>query len=137
LSSPVTAGVLVGLFVGKTVGVAGAAALAVRLRVAKLPRGVSLTHLLGVAMAAGIGFTVAIFVTGISLGNPELEDQAKIGIFGASIVAAVGSSVMLSVAHRRASPAELALEAQEEAELFETVPASSVLPSIELAVTDD
>lgn len=137
VSSPVTLGVFAGLVAGKTVGVAGAAWLAVRLRVGRLPRGVSALHLVGIAMAAGIGFTVAIFVTGISLPDATLQDHAKIGIFGASIVAAVGSAVLLSAAHRRATPAELAVEAEEEAELFQPIPASSVLPAIELAVTDD
>jgi Na+/H+ antiporter NhaA len=51
-------------------------------------------------MAAGIGFTVAIFMTGISLTDPALQDEAKIGIFAASAVAAVLSAVVLGAGRR-------------------------------------
>ncbi len=121
-SSPVTIGVLLGLFAGKTVGVASAAWLAARVGLARLPRSTSNLHLIGIAMAAGIGFTVAIFVTGISLADPVLRDQAKIGIFGASLLAAVGAAAVLAAAHRRASPLELAVDAAEAAALFEQLP---------------
>jgi NhaA family Na+:H+ antiporter len=72
----------------------------------------------GIAVAAGIGFTVAIFITGISFTDVALQETAKIGIFAASITAAVLSLVILAAAHHRASSSEQALEAQEAAELF-------------------
>jgi len=120
-SSSVTLGVFLGLVVGKTVGVFGAAAVAAKVGVARLPRGVTLLQMLGISMGAGIGFTVAIFVTGISLTDPALQDQAKIGIFAASFVAAVLSAVTLSVAARRSSPEELSIEADEAADVFAPV----------------
>jgi NhaA family Na+:H+ antiporter len=105
-SSTVTLGVLLGLVVGKTVGVFGASVLATRLGVARLPTGVRLPQMVGIALAAGIGFTVAIFVTGISLDAPALQDEAKIGIFAASFVAAVLSAVALVLADRGAPDVE-------------------------------
>jgi NhaA family Na+:H+ antiporter len=102
VTSPVTIGVLLGLVVGKTVGVMGAALLSSKLGFARLPDGVTLRQMLGISMAAGIGFTVAIFVTGISLKDPALQDQAKIGIFAASLIAALLSAAVLSKAHRPA-----------------------------------
>jgi NhaA family Na+:H+ antiporter len=128
-TSTVAIGVFLGLVVGKTIGVFGAAVLAARAGVARLPRGVTLLQMLGIAMGAGIGFTVAIFVTGISLKDPLLRDQAKIGIFAASLVAAVISAITLTLASRRILPDELSLELEEAAEVFEHAPAGRVVPT--------
>lgn len=117
-SSSVTWGVGVGLVVGKTVGVFVAATLAIATGLARRPRGVTNLHLLGIAMAAGIGFTVALFVTGLAFTTAELTDDAKVGILGASVVAAFGAAIVLRVASARASADELALEAAENAALF-------------------
>ena len=120
--SSVTWGVGVGLVVGKTIGVAGAAMLAIALGVAIRPRGATNLHILGIAMAAGIGFTVALFVTGLAFDAPDVQDQAKVGILGASIVAAMLSGLVLRVAASRAGADELAIEAEENAEVFEELP---------------
>ena len=117
--SSVTWGVGVGLVIGKTIGVAGAALLAIRIGVANRPRGATNLHMVGIAMAAGIGFTVALFVTGLAFDMPAFADQAKVGILAASLVAAVLSALMLRVAAARASASELELEAAENAEMFE------------------
>jgi NhaA family Na+:H+ antiporter len=116
--SRITWGVALGLLVGKTIGVSGMAWLAVRSGVARMPRGATPLHIVGIAVAAGIGFTVAIFITGISFDDVVLQEDAKVGIFVASIGAAVLSSFILAAAHRRASPSEQALEEQEDDELF-------------------
>jgi NhaA family Na+:H+ antiporter len=88
LSDRVLLGVGLGLLVGKAVGVTGAAWLAVRLGVARLPRGVTWRHIEGLALLAGVGFTVALFIAALSfpLGSDQLA-SAKIGIFMASIIA--------------------------------------------------
>ena len=51
--------------------------------------GVSWAELLGVGLLVGIGFTVAIFISGIAFGDPAIVDQAKMGVFAASVVAGV------------------------------------------------
>lgn len=117
--SSVTWGVALGLVVGKTVGVCGAALLAIRLGIAVRPRGATNLHMLGIAMAAGIGFTVALFVTGLAFDEPTFTDQAKVGILLASAVAAVLSGLVLRLAAARSSAGELAIEAAENAEVFE------------------
>lgn len=126
-SSAVTLGVFFGLVVGKTVGVFAASLLAVKLGVARLPRGVTLLQMVGISMAAGVGFTVAIFVTGISLNDAALQDQAKIGIFAASFAAAIASAIVLSRAARRVPDAERELEEQEDADLFAVEPGAAVV----------
>ncbi|WP_426571007.1 Na+/H+ antiporter NhaA [Aquihabitans sp. McL0605] len=93
--SSITLGVIVGLVVGKTVGVSLFSWLAVKLRLGVLPEGVRFIQLVGIAMLAGIGFTVSLFVSSLAFDfGSELRD-AKIGILLASMVAAIAGSVML------------------------------------------
>ena len=87
LASSVTLGVALGLLVGKPMGVLVLTWLAVRTGLGQLPSGVGWWHILGVGFLAGIGFTVAIFVSAIAFDDQALVDQAKMGIFGASILA--------------------------------------------------
>jgi len=95
-SSPITYGVLVGLVVGKVVGITGATWLATRSGVGVLPEGATSRGILGVAAIGGIGFTVSIFVTGLAFDDPVLQNDAKIGILVASLVAAgLGTLILL------------------------------------------
>jgi len=126
-SSSITLGVFLGLLVGKTVGVTGASLLALKLGVAKRPRGVTNLHILGAAIAAGIGFTVAIFVAGLAFDDLVLQEDAKIGIFAASISAAILGLLVLRLAASRASDQERAIEAAEEAELFAAEPTAGII----------
>jgi NhaA family Na+:H+ antiporter len=101
-SSRVTAGVVVGLLVGKTLGIAGAVWLASRARLVALPDGASLAHVAGVGVLAGIGFTVSLFVTELAFTDPTVADEARVGVFAASIVAGgLGAVVLRAVARRR------------------------------------
>jgi NhaA family Na+:H+ antiporter len=95
LDGRVLAGVTLGLVVGKTVGVFGGAWLAVRLGVGRLPSSATWRHMLGLAVTAGIGFTVALFVTGLSFTDPALTSSAKIGILLASTVAGLVGFALL------------------------------------------
>jgi NhaA family Na+:H+ antiporter len=89
VTDPVTLGVAMGLVAGKTIGVFGTAVLAVRLGVGRLPAGTTWRHLFGLSLCAGIGFTVALFVTSISLSDPAAADAAKIGILAGSLLAGI------------------------------------------------
>ncbi len=94
VSSPVTQGVALGLLVGKPVGVVLFTWIASRMGL-KLPANATWPQMLSVGMAAGIGFTVAIFVTGLAFpGAAELQDSAKIGILAASAIASVLTLLM-------------------------------------------
>lgn len=94
-SSPVTYGVFLGLVLGKVGGVLLATALAVRLRVAELPAGLTGSHVLGVGFLAGIGFTVSLFIAGLAFDDAALGDQAKVGIFVASLLSGLLGYVIL------------------------------------------
>ena len=95
-TSRITYGVLIGLVVGKLVGITAFTWLAVRLRVGVLPAGVGWSGIVGVAALAGIGFTVSIFVASLAFDDVGLQDQAKIGILAASVVASGLGALLLS-----------------------------------------
>jgi NhaA family Na+:H+ antiporter len=87
--NPVTAGVFLGLLVGKPVGVLVFSWLATRLGLASLPEGVGWASMAGASCLAGIGFTMSLFVGGLAFEDGGLLDQAKIGVLSASVLAAV------------------------------------------------
>jgi len=88
-------GVALALIVGKLVGISGATALALRLKLGVLPKGVDLRSVFGIAALGGIGFTVSLFIASLSFDEPLLVDSAKIGILAGSVVsAAVGVAIL-------------------------------------------
>ena len=103
LASSVTMGIAAGLLLGKALGILGLTWLAVRLGVGQLPSGVGWRHVLGVGFLGGIGFTVAIFVSAIAFTDQALVDQAKMGVFGSSILAGAAGYLFLRFAGARTS----------------------------------
>ena len=101
LAQPVVIGIVVGLVLGKQLGITAAAWLVVRSGFASLPDGVAWRHMYGVAWLGGIGFTMSLFVAELAFPNPVLEDAAKLGILLASVIAGCGGFVVLFLAHRR------------------------------------
>ncbi|MGK2930454.1 MAG: Na+/H+ antiporter NhaA [Acidimicrobiales bacterium] len=97
----VVLGVAFGLVLGKTVGVFSFTWFATRLRIGTLPAGMNYRHVFGVAMTAGIGFTVALFVAGLAFQDADgaATDSAKIGILFGSLIAG-----LLGYFFLRASP---------------------------------
>jgi len=83
---PVSLGIILGLVFGKLIGIAGVAWLAIKLKIAKLPQGSSMSQIFGVAFLGGIGFTMSIFVADLAfIGDETLIFQAKIGVLCASL----------------------------------------------------
>jgi NhaA family Na+:H+ antiporter len=87
LRSPIAWGVVLGLALGKPLGITLASWLAVRAGAADLPAGVTWRHVHGAGWLGGIGFTMSLFVAGLAFGDPAKLDIAKLGVLGASIVA--------------------------------------------------
>ena len=87
ITHPVALGVGVGLVVGKMFGVTLFTFGAVKLNIGKLPRGTTWRQVWGLALLAGIGFTVALFIASLAFDDPTLTDRAKTGIFAGSLVA--------------------------------------------------
>ncbi len=85
---PVSLGIIAGLIGGKVLGIFGTAWLAIKLKIARLPKESSMNQIFGVAFLGGIGFTMSIFVADLAFVNSqELVFQAKIGILLASLMA--------------------------------------------------
>ena len=88
-SLTVAAGILLGLLVGKPVGIALAAYLAVRLKLCSLPSDIRWRHILLLGVLGAIGFTVAIFVANLAFADAQLLAAAKVAVILASGLAAV------------------------------------------------
>jgi len=94
-SSTVTAGVVLGLVLGKPIGITLLAYLAVRSGMASLPTGVGWGQIFGAGILGGVGFTVALFITELAFTEEVLIDDAKMGILAASFVAGVAGFLYL------------------------------------------
>jgi NhaA family Na+:H+ antiporter len=100
VTSSVTLGVALGLIVGKAVGISIFSWTAVKLGLGELPRYTTWSDIFGIALAAGIGFTVSLFITELAFDDPLLLDRAKLGIFIGSAVAGIIAYSVL----RRSAP---------------------------------
>ncbi len=102
VTSPIALGIVVGLVVGKTVGVLAATWLVTRLPGVSLPKGMQWIDLLGLALLAGMGFTVSLLISELSFGQGTLlDDVAKVGILLGSLLAAILASVLLLARNRQ------------------------------------
>lgn len=102
LSSPVLLGVVLGLVGGKFIGITSFCWIALRLRLAELPDETKFTQIAGVALLAGIGFTMSIFIAQLAFGDNEvLMFQAKLGILLASLVSGISGFIWLWHAGRK------------------------------------
>jgi NhaA family Na+:H+ antiporter len=95
LTNSISLGAAMGLFLGKQLGIFLFTVLAVRLGLAPMPGEASRGKLYGVAVIAGIGFTVALFIAGLAFPEPRLLDHAKIGILLGSLASGVVGFLVL------------------------------------------
>ena len=100
LQQPLGIGIVLGLLVGKPVGIFVCSWLAVKLRIADLPRGVSWRQIFGVGVLGGIGFTMSLFIAGLAFGTGENLQVAKFAILTASLLAGIIGYVILVGAPR-------------------------------------
>ncbi len=98
VASPVSIGIAMGLVIGKPLGIILACFLAIRLGIAELPANTNLSHILGIGLVAGIGFTVSLFVSGLAFDSAALAAEAKVGILAASLVAGLAGFTYLWLA---------------------------------------
>jgi len=101
---PLTQGIVLGLVVGKPVGIVAMSMLAVRTRLASLPEGVGWRHVVGAGCLSGIGFTMALFIGGLAFTDDALVGATKTGILAASLVSAVVGLAILRTGPRATAP---------------------------------
>ncbi|MDD3108566.1 MAG: Na+/H+ antiporter NhaA [Alistipes sp.] len=103
---PVGLGIIVGLVIGKPMGIFLFSRIAVATGYCELPRGTSWFMLWGVACLSGIGFTMAIFINNLALPNPQIITQGKIAILIASFIAMIVGYGLLRIALIRKKPSK-------------------------------
>ncbi|MBC2437979.1 Na(+)/H(+) antiporter NhaA [Clostridium saccharobutylicum] len=95
--SPVSLGIIFGLFIGKQIGIFGISYILVKFKIAKLPAKVTKKHLYGASVLGGIGFTMSIFVSSLSFSDIDTLSLAKTSIMIASILAAIVGSIIFKI----------------------------------------
>ena len=104
VGDPISVGVLLGLVLGKPLGITLLAWLAVRTGIAALPAGVSWGAVNAVSWLAGIGFTMSLFIAGLAFSSEDALTAAKVGILGASLLAGLMGWILMRRATARLVP---------------------------------
>ncbi len=97
-TSPVVLGIMLGLAVGKQIGVFGATLLALRLKLARLPAGFTKLRLYGCSLLCGIGFTVSLFIGDLGFHGTPVLAEVKLAIFLGSLASAAAGLLVLALA---------------------------------------
>jgi Na+:H+ antiporter, NhaA family len=106
LMQPIPLGIIVGLFLGKQIGVFGAAMAMMRIGIGERPLGASNAQIYGIAILTGVGFTMSLFVGTLAFQDETLMAQVRLGVLVASALSATLACLVLSVAARRLSQIE-------------------------------
>jgi len=103
INSPIAWGIFAGLVLGKPIGVLTAVILARKIRLGQYPQDAKSIDLLATGSAAGIGFTVAIFIANLAFSDPAIQDLAVFSVIVASIVSALISLLLFKVVAKKKS----------------------------------
>jgi NhaA family Na+:H+ antiporter len=102
--APLVIGIALGLFIGKQIGVLGAAALASTLKIGRRPTGSTWLELYGVSLLCGVGFTMSLFIGVLAfpgaIDSPE-QVEVKIGVLAGSMLSAITGAMVLGIAANR------------------------------------
>ena len=98
---PLPLGIIVGLFLGKQLGIFGTSWLAVKTKLAKLPYQVNWWHIYGTALICGIGFTMSLFIASLAFGDNELTTLVRLGVFTGSVLSGIAGYSILSLAQQK------------------------------------
>jgi len=101
LFHPISLGIIGGLVLGKVLGISLIAHLIVKMKISSLPKGVDFKQFYGVALLAGIGFTMSIFISDLAFSDAQTIQIAKVGVFAASILAAILGMTLLSMSAKK------------------------------------
>ena len=93
---PYSIGIILGLLIGKPMGIVTFSWVLVKLKWGKLPNGVDWVQMTGIGILAGIGFTMSIFITTLAFGEDKIQNLAKIAILFASLFSGIVGFIILS-----------------------------------------
>lgn len=100
LTATVPLGIIGGLFLGKQIGVFGAAFAAIKLGIAECPTEVSIAQLYGVAILTGIGFTMSLFIGTLAFDDESVLAQIRLGVLAASVLSGIVAAIVLLLMRR-------------------------------------
>ncbi len=100
LLEPVTLGIILGLFVGKQLGIFGTIWLSNKTGIARKPDSVTWQHIYGLAALCGIGFTMSLFIGTLAFTSAELEREVRLGVLVGSTLSAILGTILLLLANR-------------------------------------
>jgi len=101
LGSPIAWGIFAGLVIGKPIGVLASVFIARKINLGQYPQGAKSADVLATGSAAGIGFTVAIFIANLAFSDPAIQDLAIFAVIIASLVSAVLSVLLFKLVSRK------------------------------------
>ena len=101
IANPVSLGIIIGLVIGKQMGITFFSWLAVRLRYAALPKEINWMQIYSVSWLGGIGFTMSLFIANLALGESTELEQAKVGILVASLLSGIFGAWLLNISLRK------------------------------------
>jgi hypothetical protein len=93
---PYSIGIILGLIIGKPLGIVTFSWVLVKLKWGKLPNGVDWVQMIGIGILAGIGFTMSIFITTLAFGEDKIQNLAKIAILFASLFSGIVGFTILN-----------------------------------------
>ena len=105
LMQPVPAGIALGLFAGKQLGIFGVSALMIKMGLAKLPEGASWAQFYGVCVVAGIGFTMSLFIGTLAFGASDAMGAVQVGVIIGSLAYILFGGIVLAFALTAKGPA--------------------------------
>lgn len=97
LTNPISIGIILGLFIGKQIGIFGFSFIAIKLGIAAKPEGVNFTKMYGAGILAGIGFTMSLFIANLAFPTEDLLNIAKVGVLSASLVAGIVGYIVVKI----------------------------------------
>ena len=102
LTNPISIGIVLGLFMGKQIGIFSFSYLAVKLKLADVPAGVNWTKIYAASILAGIGFTMSLFIANLAFSSAELLNISKVGILTGSLLSGIiGFVILKSALHKK------------------------------------
>ena len=101
--SPLSLGVILGLLLGKPIGITLFTYVGMKTNLFNLPENVTIKDVFGLSLLCGIGFTMSLFINGLAFSDPVLIDSSKLGIFIGSMISAVAGYLILKSKYQKSN----------------------------------